>query len=183
MLINEEPAQSPLAQLELLELWSTSTDSPHPTSTHRAEIWENYLTLSILSKNMSGYLIPECLAPLQETHPSSPNFILEGACPTSSVKMNIISCGAVSLHCLFSTYTIWPVYRQKHTGHSLLSDKLPRRRDCPPFASDLSFSIPKYQGQKTLNIYICHTQLLTRYKNCSHFPLGHAQLPTIIHIP
>lgn len=97
--------------------------------------------------------------PLQEPHPSSPNFILEGACPTSSVKMNIISCGAVSLHCLFSTYTIWPMYRQKHTGHSLLNGKFPRKRDSPPLASDLSFSIPRYQGQKRHSIYTQYVHL------------------------
>lgn len=42
--------------------------------------------------------------------PKLKHFILEGACPTSSVKMNvIISCAALPLHCLFGTCTIWPV--------------------------------------------------------------------------
>lgn len=46
-----------------LELWATSADLPRPTSTHRTGIWENYLALSALAKNMSGCLIPECPSP------------------------------------------------------------------------------------------------------------------------
>lgn len=90
------------------ELWSTSADSPHPTSTHRAQIWENYLAQSVFSKNMSGCLIPECPSPFKTVSSSKPklkHFILREAQGTHtilvSVKMNIFTFQAPLMHCLF----------------------------------------------------------------------------------
>lgn len=130
---------------------------------------------------------PRMPFPLQKPHTSSPNLNTSFWREPVQLHQSKLTPSSPTLHCLYIAYValapsgLW--YRQKHTGHSLLNGNFPRRTDSLLFDSDLSFSIPKCQGQKILNIYVSWTELLTGYKNFSCFPLGHAQLPTIIHIP
>lgn len=177
-----------------LELWATSADLPRPTSTHRTGIWENYLALSALAKNMSGCLIPECPSPstaFSSFKPKLKHFIWGEAwgmhtnpCLNQNEHLHLLSSPcALPFHCLFGTHIIWPCGTEGSTQVKPMEWYVHQTRENLLYVSELSVSIHNYQEQKTLNTYVCWTELLTGYRNCFCFPLSHAQLPAIIHIP
>lgn len=184
LLVTEERTQSLLTQLEL-----QSSDPPlqiHPTPRlHIGQRSGETIWHSLYSPRTCLVVSSQNAPPPSKTFSSSKpklkHFILGEAQGTHtipvSVKMNIFTFQAPLMHCLSIvclalTHTGIGYWMVNPLGEGIVS------------CVSLNFHPLSPDARNRRQIYMfVKLNYLTRYKNCSCFPLSQAQLLAIIHIP